>query len=138
MLDPQMVKTQKASVIFDPDVAQAILGGVLGAINGERVLQGASFLAKKIDQKIASDLLTIIDDATVKKGLGSKPFDGEGVPTQKRIIVDKGVLEGFMYNTIAAKRAGVKSTGNASRGGFTSLPGIGHHNFYIAAGESSP
>jgi len=114
------------------------LGGILGAINGERVLQGASFLAKKIDQKIASDLLTIIDDPTLKKGLGSKPFDGEGVPTQKRIIVDKGVLKGFMYNTIAAKRAGVKSTGNASRGGFTSLPGIGPHNLYMAAGKSSP
>lgn len=138
MLDPQMVETQRASVIFDPDVARAILGGILGAINGERVLQGASFLAKKINQKIASDILTIIDDATVKKGLRSKPFDGEGVPTQKRIIVDKGILKGFMYNTIAAKRAGVKSTGNASRGGFTSLPGIGPHNFYVAAGESSP
>ncbi|MCK4264627.1 MAG: TldD/PmbA family protein, partial [Candidatus Aminicenantes bacterium] len=92
MLDPKMVKTQKASVIFDPDVARAILGGILGAINGERVLQGASFLARKMNQKIASDLVTIIDDGTRPKGLGSKPFDGEGVPTQKRIIVDKGVL----------------------------------------------
>lgn len=138
MLDPRMVKTQKASVIFDPDVARAILGGILGAINGERVLQGASFLAKKMDQKIASELVTLIDDGTFPKGLGSQPFDGEGVPTQKRVILDKGVLKGFMYNTIAAKRAGVKSTGNASRGGFTSLPGIGAHNFYMAAGESSP
>jgi PmbA protein len=138
MLDPQMVKTQKASVIFDPDVARSILGGILGAINGERVLQGASFLAKKMDQKIASELVTIIDDGTLPKGLGSQPFDGEGVPTQKRIIVDKGVLKGFMYNTIVAKRAGVQSTGNASRGGFTSLPGIGPHNFYMAAGRSSP
>ncbi|UCC40427.1 MAG: TldD/PmbA family protein [Candidatus Aminicenantes bacterium] len=138
MLDPRMVKTQKASVIFDPDVARAILGGVLGAINGERVLQGASFLAKRMNQKIASELVTMIDDGTLPKGMGSQPFDGEGVPTQKRIIVDKGVLKGFMYNTIAAKRAGIKSTGNASRRGFTSLPSIGPHNFYIAAGKSSP
>ena len=138
MLDPKMVKTQKASVIFDPDVARAILGGILGAINGERVLQGASFLARKMNQKIASDLVTIIDDGTRPKGLGSKPFDGEGVPTQKRIIVDKGVLKGFMYNTIVANRAGIKSTGNASRGSFTSLPGISAHNFYIEAGEGSP
>ena len=138
MLDPKMVKTQKASVIFNPDVARAILGGILGAINGERVLQGASFLARKMNQKIASDLVTIIDDGTRPKGLGSKPFDGEGVPTQKRIIVDKGVLKGFMYNTIVANRAGVRSTGNAYRGSFTSLPGISAHNFYIEAGESSP
>jgi PmbA protein len=138
MLDPKKVKTQKAAVIFDPDVAYAILGGILRAINGEKVLQGASFLAKRLDQKIGSELLTIIDDGTRVKGMSSKPFDGEGVPTQKTIIVDKGVLKGFMYNTIVAKRAGVKSTGNASRGGFKSLPGIGSHNFYVAAGESIP
>lgn len=137
MLDPRMVKTQKASVIFDPDVARAILGGILAAINGERVLQGRSFLREKMDQRIASKLVTIIDDGTRPKGLGSKPFDGEGVPTQKRIIVNKGVLKDFMYNTIVAKRAGVRSTGNASRGGFISLPGIGPHNFYMAAGENT-
>jgi len=137
MLDPQMVKTQEAAVIFDPDAARAILGGILSAINGERVLQGRSFLAKRMNQKIASELITIIDDATRPKGLESKPFDGEGVPTQKRIIIDKGILKGFMYNTIVAKRAGVKSTGNASRRDFTNLPGIGAHSFYIKAGESS-
>ena len=138
MLDPKMVNTQKASVIFDPDVARAILGGILAAVNGERVLQGASFLRDKMDEKIASELLTIIDDGTRSKGMSSKPFDGEGVPTQKRTIVDKGVLKGFLYNTIVAKRAGVKSTGNASRGGFTSVPGISAHNFFMAAGKNSP
>jgi PmbA protein len=138
MLDPQMVKTQKAPVIFDPDVARAILGGILAAINGERVLQGASFLRESLDKKISSDLITLVDDGTRPKGMGSSPFDGEGVPTQKRVIVDKGVLKGFMYNTIVAKRAGVKSTGNASRRGYTSLPGIGPHNFYMEAGQSSP
>lgn len=138
MLDSQMVKTQKASVIFDPDVPRAILGGFLASINGERVLQGRSFLRKKMNQKIASELLTIVDDGTRPRGLGSTPFDGEGVPTQKRTIVDKGVLKGFMYNTIVAKRAGVKSTGNASRRSFSSLPGISAHNFYMTAGESSP
>ncbi len=138
MLDPQMVKTQKAAAIFDPDVARAILGGILSAVNGERVLQEASFLRDKMNQKIAAELVTIIDDGTRPKGMNSVPFDGEGVPTQKRIIVDKGVLKGFMYNTIVARRAGVKSTGNASRRGFTSLPGIGAHNFFMAAGKSSP
>jgi PmbA protein len=138
MLDPRLVKTQKADVIFHPDVARSILGGILAAINGERVLQGASFLADKRDQKIASDLVTIIDDGTRAKGMASKPFDGEGVPTQKRTIVDKGELKGFLYNTIVARRAGVQSTGNASRGGFRSLPGIGAHNFFMAAGQDDP
>ena len=136
MLDPKPVKTQKAAVIFDKDVAYAVLGGILRAVNGESVLQGASFLGRRLGQKIASDLVTLVDDGTLPKGPASEPFDGEGVPTAKRIIVDKGVLAGFMYNTIVAKRAGVGSTGNASRDGFSSLPGIGPHNFYMAAGTS--
>lgn len=138
MLDPRMVRTQRAPVIFDPDVAGSLLGGILGGINGERVLQGASFLADKVGEKIASDLLTIIDDGTRPKGLASSPFDGEGVPTQRRTIIDRGVLQGFMYNTMVASRAGVQSTGNASRGGFSSLPGIGPHSFYVEAGETDP
>ena len=138
MLDPRPVKTQRAAVIFSPDAAYALLGGILGAINGERVLQGASFLGKKMGQKIGSDLITLIDDGTREKGMASEPFDGEGVPTQKRLIVDRGVLKGFLYNTIVAKRAGVRSTGNASRGGFTGLPGIGPHSFYMAAGRAKP
>ncbi len=138
MLDPQMVETQKAPVIFDPDVSRAILGGIMAAINGERVLQGASFLRESLDKKISSELMTLIDDGTRPRGMGSSPFDGEGVPTQKRIIVDKGVLKGFLYNTIVAKRAGVQSTGNASRGGYGGLLGIGPHNFYMEAGKSAP
>jgi PmbA protein len=138
MLDPRPVKTQRAAVIFTPDVAYALLGGIIGAVNGERVLQGASFLAKKVGQRIGSELLTLIDDGTRPRGVASAPFDGEGVPTQKRVVVEKGVLRGFMYNTIVARRAGVKSTGNASRGGFTGLPGIGPHSFYMAAGPVKP
>ena len=138
LLDPMTVKTQRAAVIVDPDVAGAIFGGVLAAIDGESVLQGASFLGSLLKEKIASDLVTLIDDGTLTKGLASAPFDGEGVPTQNRIIVDRGVLKSFMYNTAVAKRAGVASTGNASRRGFTSLPGIGAHNFYMAAGTNGP
>jgi len=138
MLDPQMVRTQRAPVIFDPDVSRSLLGGILGAINGERVLQGASFLAESVGRKISSELLTVIDDGTIPKGLASSPFDGEGVPTQRRTIIDGGVLQGFMYNTMVASRAGVKSTGNAARGGFSSLPGIGPHAFYVEAGTSDP
>jgi len=136
MLDPKPLKTQKAPVIFHADVGYALLGGILGAVNGERVLQGASFLGNRMGQKIGSELVTLIDDGTLEKGVASEPFDGEGVPTQKKIIIDKGVLKGFMYNTIIAKRAGVQSTGNAVRGGFTSLPGIGPHQFYLAAGQA--
>jgi len=134
----RMVRTQRAPVIFDPDVSRSLLGGILGAINGERVLQGASFLADRVGDKIATDLLTIVDDGTLPKGMASSPFDGEGVPTQRRTIIDAGVLQGFMYNTMVASRAGVESTGNASRGGYSGLPGIGAHAFYVEAGETDP
>jgi PmbA protein len=70
--------------------------------------------------------------------MASSPFDGEGVPTRRRTIIDGGVLQGFMYNTIVASRAGVESTGNASRGGYSGLPGIGPHAFYVEAGETDP
>ncbi len=138
MLDPRMVPTQRAPVIFHPDVAGSLLGGILGAIHGERVLQGASFLAGRVGETIASKLLTVVDDGTLSRGLASAPFDGEGVPTQRRVVIDAGVLQGFMYNTPVASRAGVQSTGNASRGGYASLPGIGPHAFYVAAGNTDP
>jgi len=135
MLDPEMVRTQKAAVIFDPDVGGSLLSGVIGALNGERVLQGASFLKDSLEQKIATDLLTIIDDGTKEKGMASAPFDGEGVSTRKNILIENGVLKSFMYNTYAAKRAGTESTGNASRRSFTSLPSIGTHNIYLIPGK---
>jgi PmbA protein len=137
LLDPVMIPTQRASVIFDPDVARSLIGGIIAAINGERVLQGASFLKDHLNKPFASSLLTIIDDGTRAKGLGSSPFDGEGVPTIKNTLVRNGILKSFIYNSRAAKRAGVKSTGNASRGGFDSLPGIGTHNIYLEAGKHS-
>jgi len=137
MLDPRMVSTQKASVIFDPDVAGSLLRGVISALDGERVLQGASFLARSMGEQFASPLLTIIDDGTRARSLGSSPFDAEGVPTQKRAIVENGVVKGFLYNTIAARRAGTVSTGNASRSGYTSLPGIGTHHLSLVTGTFS-
>lgn len=137
MLDPKMVKTQKASVIFDPDVAGSLLRGVIAALNGERVLQGASFLAHSMEKQFASPLLTIIDDGTRTRSMGAAPFDGEGVPTQKRVLVEKGVVKGFLYNAIAARRAGTVSTGNASRNGYSSLPGIGTHHLSLETGTNS-
>lgn len=137
MLDSQMVKTQKASVIFEPEVALSLLRGVIAALNGERVLQGASFLAHSMGRQFASPLLTITDDGTRARSLGAAPFDDEGVATQKRALVDKGVVSGFIYNTIAAKRAGTVSTGNASRNGYTSLPGIGTHHLSLTPGTST-
>ncbi len=137
MLDPRMVRTQRAAVVWDPEVAGSLLRGVISALNGERVLQGASFLARSMGKQFASPLLTIIDDGTLARSTSSAPFDGEGVPTQRRVLVDKGVVNGFLYNTIAARRAGTVSTGNASRSGYASLPGIGTHHLSLGTGAHS-
>ena len=137
MLDPRMVPTQRAAVIFDPAVGRSLLGGIIAAINGDRVNQGASFLRNSMDQSFASPLLTLIDDGTLPGMMGSAPFDGEGVPTRRTVLVENGVLRSFIYNTYAAKRAGVESTGHASRGGFTGLPGIGTHNLWVEPGQYS-
>lgn len=95
-----MIPTQKAAVIFDPDVARSLVGGILGALAGERVIQGASFLKDYLNKPFASPLLTIIDDGIRAKGIGSAPFDGEGVPTQKRVLVEKGVVKGLLLKEV--------------------------------------
>ncbi|MFO7620417.1 MAG: TldD/PmbA family protein [Bacteroidales bacterium] len=138
LIDPVMIRTQRAAVIFDPDVARSLIGGIITAINGERVLQGASFLRDYLAKQFATPLLTVIDDGTRSRSTGSAPFDGEGVPTRRNILVENGVLRCFIYNTAAAKRAGAKSTGNASRGGYTSMPGIGTFNVSIEPGNYDP
>jgi PmbA protein len=138
LLDPVMINTQKAAVIFDPDVVRSLFGGIISALDGERIMQGASFLKDYMNKQFASSLITIIDDGTIAKSLGSAPFDGEGVPTRKIILIENGVIRNFIYNTNAAKRAGVGSTGSASRGGFSSLPGIGTHKVYLQPGKYTP
>lgn len=135
LIDPVMISTQKAAVIFDPDVVRSLFGGIITALDGERVLQGASFLKDYLNRQFASPLITIVDDGTIAKSLGSAPFDGEGVPTRKIVLIENGVIKSFIYNTNAAKRAGVESTGSASRGGFSSLPGIGTHKVYLLPGK---
>jgi len=138
LLDPVMINTQKASVIFDPVVVRSLFGGIVAALDGERILQGASFLKDYMNRQFTSPLINIIDDGTVSRSLGSAPFDGEGVPTQKIILIENGIVRNFIYNAKAAKRAGVKSTGNASRGGFSNLPGIGTHKLFLQPGKFAP
>jgi len=137
LLDPVMINTQKAAVIFDRDIVRSLFGGVIAALDGERVLKGTSFLKDYHNRQFSSPLITVVDDGTVKRSLGSSPFDGEGVPTRRIMLIENGVVKNFIYNAKAAKRAGVESTGNASRNSFSSLPGIGTHKIYLKSGDYS-
>jgi len=138
LLGGKPVKSQEVPIVFSPRAGRSLLFGLIRAINGKRINQKASFLNGFLNKPISSELITIYDDGTMDRGLGSSPVDAEGVPTRKKVIVDKGVLKMYIYNTYSAAKAGIVSTGNAVRGGYGSIPSIGHTNFYIENGNNEP
>lgn len=122
-------------IIFTPTAANSILWGLRFALDGENAYKGSSFLAGKIGDRIAVDSLTLCDDAIMRRGLASRPADDEGVPSHKLILIDKGVLNGFFYDTKTAVKVQAIPTGSAGRQDYSSYPGISTSNFFIAAGR---
>lgn len=137
MLGARKVPSGKYPVVLDPLLASSFLGSIAGALNGESVYRKMSFLTDKLGQKIGAAAVTIVDDGTMPRGFGSKPFDGEGVPTTRKVIVDRGVLQSYLYDNYTARKAHTQSTGNAARS-YSSTPHISPQNFYIEAGQYSP
>jgi PmbA protein len=131
------VKTAKVPVVFDPMVATSILEHIFEGINGDSVYRGASFLAGKLGQKIAGPNVNIIDDGTMPGGFGTSPFDGEGIPTRRTVVIENGVLKSYLLNTYTAKKLKLQTTGNASRG-LAGTPGIGPGNYFLQAGMKTP
>ena len=136
-LGAKPVPSTKGPVIFEAEAAGAFLGGLFGAFNGLNMLEQRSFLTDKKDQPIASPLVTIVDDGIMRRGLGSRPFDGEGAQTRRTVVVDRGVLVRLLHTTATARRFNIQPTGNALRG-YDSLPAVGPTNFYIDRGTSKP
>ena len=136
-LGARKVPTQKASVVFEPRTARTLLDHVFEAVHGESVYRRASFLAGKLGHKIASERLTVIDDATLPGLFGSSPFDDEGVPTRRTPVIERGVLSSYLLNTYTARKLGLKTTGNASRG-LSGNAGISHGNLFAEAGAVAP
>jgi PmbA protein len=136
-LGARKVKTQQVPVIFDPLVATSILEHIFEGVNGDSVYRGASFLAGKLGQAVASASVTVIDDGTMRGGFGTSPFDGEGIPTRRTTVIDKGVLSSYLLNTYTAKKLGLQTTANASRG-LAGTPGIGPGNYFLQPGEKTP
>src|SRR6185312_13940574 len=123
-------------VVFDPLVANSILGHIFEGVNGDSVYRGASFLAGKLGQKIAADRVTVIDDGTMVGGFGTSPFDSEGIPTRRTVVIENGVLASYLLNTYTAKKLGLKTTANASRG-LAGTPGIGAGNYFLQPGTKT-
>jgi PmbA protein len=131
------VATTKVPVVFDPEAARSLLGHVFEAVSGDSVWRHASFLADKPGQRIAPEHVTIVDDGTIPGLFGTSPFDDEGVPSRRTVVVECGVLKSWLLNSYTARKLGLKTTGNAARG-ITGNAGVGRGNFFLVAGQSPP
>jgi PmbA protein len=136
-LNPARPKTAKLPVLYDPRVAGGLIGHLAGAINGASVARGTTFLKDKLGQAIFPPGIAVVDDPRRRRGLRSRPFDGEGVPTVSRLIIDDGVLTTWLLDSRSARQLGMTTTGHASRG-TSGPPSPGPTNLYLRAGALTP
>ena len=135
-LGARKIPTCRVPVVFEPRTARSLLGHIFEAVSGDSVYRHASFLAGSMGQKIASDEVTLIDDSTIPGLFGTSPFDSEGVPSRRTVVIERGVLRSWLLNTYTARKLGLKTTGNASRG-IAGNAGVGHGNFFLSPGVST-
>jgi PmbA protein len=124
-------------VVLDGRVAADFLGLLAPSFSAESLFKGKSLLKGKAGAQMFPAEVTVRDDATLRGGMATAPFDGEGVPSQNTVLVEKGVIQGFLYDTAYAARMGAASTGNSARSGVKGLPHLGISNFFIENGLSS-
>ncbi|MGB0123401.1 MAG: metallopeptidase TldD-related protein, partial [Silvibacterium sp.] len=136
-LDARRVKTQQTPLFFAPEIARSLIGAIFDAASGDSIYRGASFFTGKLGEQVAAESVTVVDDGTIVGGFGTSPFDGEGLPSRRTIIVENGVLTNYLLNTYTARKLGMKSTGNASRG-LAGNPGTGAGNLFLTAGTQTP
>lgn len=132
---PRKIASTTAPVIFENRVATQVLSPLLGAISGPAVARGVSFLKDKLGQRVLPEGVDLIDDPFRPRGLGSTPFDDEGVAVTRLALVEDGVLKTWLLNSSAAAQLGLASTGHASRG-LAGPPGVSTHNLHLAPGDA--
>ena len=131
-LKPRKVKTQNVPVIFEPTQTAWLMGFLFGCITGTAVFRKATFLEGKLGQRIGNRLVTVVDDGIIPGELGSHPFDSDGQPSRRTVVIERGVLKNYLCNHYAARKLGLKSTGNADGNG------VGPNSFYLEPGTVSP
>ena len=141
-LGARRVPTQRVPIVFAPETARTLIGSVFDAASGDAIWRGASFLSGKLGETITATSLTIVDDNTMLLpvgvgGFGTSPFDDEGLPSRRTVVVENGVLRNYLLNTYTARKLGMKSTHNAARG-LAGTPGIGCGNLYLEPGSQTP
>lgn len=138
LLGSRKPSTAREPVVLDPHVGAAFLGVLAGALSAEAMQKGRSLFAPLLGEVVASDAVTLVDDGRLLDGAGAAPFDDEGVPTGRTQLIERGVLARFLHNTYTARRGAAASTGNASRGGYRTPPGVGINNLHVEPGDLAP
>jgi PmbA protein len=136
-LGARKVATCEVPIVFDPESAAELLGTLYRGLSGYSVFRNATFLKDRLGQQVASPLLSIVDDGRRPRGLGSRPFDGEGLPTRRNVPLENGVVRFFLCDSYAARKIGGRPTGNARRG-VGGGPTVGAGNLSFAAGATPP
>src|SRR3984893_1309803 len=136
-LGSRKIKTTRVPIVFDPDMAAGLLRSLAGAASGPSLYKGSSFLLGKLGEQIASPIVTIYDDGTMVGAMGSKPFDGEGLATNRKSLVERGVLKTYLLDSYSARKLKLQPTGNASRSVGDS-PSVSPTNLYLEPGSYSP
>ena len=136
-LGARKVATCEVPVVFDPETAAELLGTLFRGLSGYSVFRNATFLKDKVGQQVASPLISVIDDGRRPRGLGSRPFDGEGLPTRRNVPLEDGVVRHFLCDSYSARKIGARATGSARRG-VGGGPSVGAGNLSFAPGETPP
>jgi PmbA protein len=136
-LDGRRVKTQQVPVVFAPEIARSLIGAIFDAASGDSIYRGASFFTGKLGEQVAAESVNVINDGTILGGFGTSPFDAEGLPSRRTVVVENGVLKNYLLNTYTARKLNMKSTASAARG-LAGNPGTGTDNLFLIAGNLSP
>ena len=131
---PRKIASMTAPVIFENRVAGQVISPLLGAISGPSIARGSSFLKDRMGQAVLPADVNLVDDPFRPRGLGSTPFDDEGVAVTRQSIIDAGVLTTWLMNSSAAAQLGLASTGHAARG-LAGPPGVSTHNLHMEPGQ---
>jgi PmbA protein len=149
-LGARRVPTQRCPVVFAPEVARGLMGNLLSAADGDSIYRNASMFSGKLGEQVAGENITMVDDGTMVfdhtladgktiqvGGFGTSPFDGDGLPTRRTVVIERGILKHLMLNTYTARKLGMESTGKASRG-LAGAPGIGGGNYFLSPSTLTP
>ncbi len=137
MLGAQPIESCELPLVIDPYVGTQVLGYVSAMLSADAVQKGRSLFADKVGSQVAAAMVNLTDDGTLEGRMGTRPVDGEGVPSRRTPLIVEGVLEGFLHNAYTAKKGGVESTGNHARSSYQGAGGVGTSNLFIAPGEAA-